>query len=105
MSRLKLSFIVQYPKGERQVDLVGQFARTMRELVCAGSDGITSGEVSNQGWGYRLGHYVHILRKKYDVEIETLREEHNGEAGKGWHGRYNLLTKARLLKQDETLDE
>ena len=53
------------------------------------------------GWGYRLGHYVHILRKDYEINIETLREEHDGEAGKGWHGRYDLHTPVSLSRQDE----
>ncbi len=63
MRKLHLSFIVSYPDGDRQIDLVGQYARTMRELIDAGDKGITS--------------------------------------GKGWHGRYVLHTRARLLLDQE----
>lgn len=69
----------------------GQTARALAALIQAARNGITAQEMTC--WAYRLGAYVHDLRHKYGLDIETLREEHPG----GWHGRYVLHTPVEIL--------
>ena len=70
----------------------GQEARTLRALLAASTRGITSGEVSVCGWGYRLAHYVMKLRR-HGLDIAMAHEAHAG----GWHGRYTLETPIEML--------
>jgi hypothetical protein len=70
------------PSGD--VTLTGQVAKALAALVRAGAAGVTALEVSS--WAYRLGAYVHTLRREFGLAIETVREPHEG----GWHGRYVL---------------
>ncbi|WP_161978429.1 winged helix domain-containing protein [Sphingomonas oligophenolica] len=80
-----------YASGPGGVIVVrGQVARTLRELVKAGSLGLTSLECGT--WAYRLAAYVHELRRDHDLIVETVREDHEG----GWHGRYVLRSPVRL---------
>jgi hypothetical protein len=67
----------------------GQNAKAIRALVLAGEQGVTALEVAT--WAYRFAAYCHELRKQ-GLDIETLREAHNG----GWHGRHALRTLVRL---------
>ena len=62
----------------------GQVAKALAALLSAGAAGVTALEVNS--WAYRLGAYVHTLRHRYGLVIETVRELHEG----GWHGRYVL---------------
>lgn len=62
----------------------GQPALTLVTLSVVGKKGLTALEANS--WAYRLGAYVHILRRDYRLPIETVREEHDG----GWHARYVL---------------
>ena len=71
----------------------GKIARTLSALVKAGAKGITALELSNT-WALRLGHYVFVLRREHGLNIQTLREDHDG----GWHGRYVLHTPVEILK-------
>jgi hypothetical protein len=71
--------------------VTGQTAKALGALVTAGPDGRTALEVST--WAYRFGAYVHLLRRDHGLSIETVREEHEG----GWHGRYVLRSRVRLL--------
>ncbi|MAZ75668.1 MAG: hypothetical protein CMH31_00015 [Micavibrio sp.] len=66
-------------------------ARTILALAMAGNQGITALEVSS--WAFRLPAYVHILRRKHGLDIETLREDHPH----GWHGRFFLHTPVEIL--------
>lgn len=94
--RLQLGFLVTDADGTtRRMRLTGQFARTMQALTKAGPAGITALEVSS--WALRLGHYIHILRRRHGMEIDMIRERHDGEAGPGWHGRYRLRSNVRLI--------
>ena len=95
--RLKRSYLVTYSNGPREIEVVGQFARTLNALISTGDKGITSGEISQMGWGYRMSHYILVLRNKYHLDIEMRREEHGG----GWHGRYFLHTLVRQLSDEE----
>ena len=68
-----------------------QELRALVALINAGCCGVTALELSS--WAYRLGAYVHTLRHDYGLEIETLREPHDG----GWHGRYVLHTPCQII--------
>jgi len=70
------------PEGAFTV--TGQVAKALAALVAAESRGVTALEVAT--WAYRLGAYVHTLRHRHGLSIETRREPHEG----GWHGRYVL---------------
>ena len=70
----------------------GQTAKALRALVEAGVTGVTALEVTT--WALRLAAYVHDLRKRHGLTIETLREGHEG----GWHGRYVLRAAVRLVE-------
>ena len=70
------------PHGPLHV--TGQVAKALEALVARGAAGVTSLEASS--WAYRLGAYIHDLRRDHGLLIETVREPHDG----GWHGRYVL---------------
>lgn len=98
MSRpLEIAAAVQEPGGaERTISCTGQVARTLRALVEVGPRGVTSLEISN--WALRLSHYVFLLRRRHGLDIETLREPHDGPSGPGTHGRYILKTPVRIVQ-------
>lgn len=73
-----------------RITVTGREAQTLTALIEAGSKGITALEMSS--WAYRLGAYVHRLRHDYGLDIETVREAHEG----GSHGRYILHTPCRI---------
>ena len=68
----------------------GQVAKALGALVTAGEHGVTALEVSS--WAFRLGAYVHTLRHRHALAVETVRELHDG----GWHGRYVLRSPVTL---------
>ena len=86
----------------RRIVCVGQFGRTLSALVNAGAAGVTALEVSD--WALRLAHYVFVLRTRYGLDIETVREAHEGPAGPGHHGRYFLRSPIRILRTSDSLD-
>ena len=67
-------------------------ARTIVALIKAQERGITALEMSS--WAFRLGAYVHILKRDYGLHIQTLKEKHKH----GWHGRYVLHTRVEIIK-------
>jgi hypothetical protein len=67
-----------------QFTVTGQCAKALTALAAAGARGVTALEVNS--WAYRLGAYVHTLRHRHGLAIDTVREPHEG----GWHGRYVL---------------
>jgi hypothetical protein len=67
-----------------QIVVTGQVAKALAALVHSGAAGVTALEMSS--WAYRLGTYVHTLRRDCGLAIETVHEPHEG----GWHGRYML---------------
>lgn len=77
------------PNGRFYV--TGQTGRALLAFVEAGEAGRTADEVSS--WGYRLAAYVHDLRRLHGLEIEMLKEPHQG----GWHGRYVLRSPVHVL--------
>lgn len=89
----KASFIVEDPNGQvRQINLVGRFTQTLGELVRSRGKGITALDL---GGTVRLSHYVWVLRKNYDLDIETANERHGGSYS-GTHGRYFLRSNVTL---------
>lgn len=84
----------------RKISVRGQYARTLRALIEAGSKGITALEVSKT-WALRLSHYVHILRRDYSLPIRMEWEPHESAAGPGKHGRYFLDASARIVSDSE----
>ena len=81
-----------FEKESKFFNLRGQKARTLFALIQAGTDGITSLEISS--WAFRTSAYIHELRNDpYNLDIQTIREEHRG----GWHARYILHTSVEIL--------
>lgn len=76
----------------RRFEVRGQTARTLLALVEAGDRGVTALEVSS--WALRLAAYAFDLRRNFDLDVATLREEHPN----GWHGRHVLRTPVRIVR-------
>lgn len=74
----------------------GRYAWTLRQLVSAGSKGITPIERPAPRWS----HYVMILRRA-GITIETIDEKHDGIFA-GTHGRYVLRDEIMLIDPDKT---
>lgn len=85
----KLEVIFDVQGVRRQV--TGKTARALLALVDAGRHGVSAVQVSS--WAFRLAAYCHKLRRKYRLNIETIREAHDG----GWHGRYVLHTPVSIV--------
>lgn len=90
--RLSVTFVVNRDGLDSIYEVQGQIARTLTALVDAGDEGQTAQEVSS--WAFRFGAYIHELRHRYGLEIQTIREEHPF----GWHGRYVLQTPVRIVR-------
>ena len=100
MSKLCITAEITHGIEARIVGVRGQYARTLRALIDAGSKGITALEVSKT-WALRLSHYVHILRRDYSLPIRMEWEPHESAAGPGKHGRYFLDASARIISDSE----
>ncbi|NBX67230.1 MAG: hypothetical protein EBQ96_09575 [Proteobacteria bacterium] len=88
-----INLVVKDGKNTARKAVTGrQVVRTIKALVKAGAKGITALEVST--WAFRLGAYIHILRHTHGLNIQTLREPHDG----GTHARYVLLTPVTLTE-------
>ena len=80
--------------------LSGRNAWALSCLLRAGSRGFTSlGEPAP-----RLAAYVHVLRSRHGIEIETLREKHGGDFP-GSHARYVLLSSVEILPTELSGEE
>lgn len=82
----------------RNIEAVGRYGQTLRELIKAGDEGITAQEVSS--WALRMSHYIDVLRKdsRYRLHIETVMEGHEVPGmGPGQHARYILRTRCELI--------
>jgi winged helix domain-containing protein len=75
-----------------RLTVTGQTAKALMALIQAGKRGVTASECDS--WAYRLGAYVHTLRRVYRLSIETVREPHDG----GWYGRYVLHTPVSIAE-------
>lgn len=72
--------------------LTGRDAWALSELVKAGKQGCTP--IDNPG--PRWSGYVHNLRRKHGLIIETVDESHGGPFS-GTHARYILKTPVRII--------
>ena len=79
----------------RSITVSGRDAWALQELVAAGGKGCTP--IDNPG--PRWSAYVHKLRHRYGLTIETIHESHGGEFP-GNHARYILRTKV-TIRDDE----
>ncbi len=91
MSRIKIRFIVGDLAG-RTLPLKGRDAWALSELVKAGKRGCTPIDTPGPRWSG----YVHNLRQKHGLTIETVNEAHGG-AFSGTHARYVLHSPVRIL--------
>ena len=81
---------------ERRIEVTGRrFCQTLKALIDAGDRGVTS--LTLGSWAVRTSQYIHILRRKYGLNIETVREPHDG----GEHGRYVLKSKVTIGGSDD----
>ena len=74
-------------------NLRGRYSQALQALIEAGDKDVTAAEVSS--WALRLSHYVHILRRDHNLDIEMQLERH-GPPYEGQHGRYFLRSNVRL---------
>lgn len=89
--RVSLTFHVGDLAG-RTLPLKGRDAWALSELVKAGKRGCTP--IDNPG--PRWSGYIHNLRRKHGLIIETINEAHGG-AYSGTHARYILRSKVRVV--------
>ncbi|NNC73165.1 MAG: hypothetical protein HKN78_09870 [Sphingomonadaceae bacterium] len=75
--------------------VTGQVAKALLALVEADEQGVTAQECDSSP--NRLGAYVHTLRRRRELIIETVREPHDG----GWHGRYVLHSPVTILEAEQ----
>lgn len=91
--KAKLTFAIDTAQNKRQYEITGRYAQTLLCLCLAGEQGITLAELLSPA--LRLSAYVHILRHKYNVEIETLEERNS--SGFGSHAKYRLISNVEIL--------
>ena len=84
---------VRLPNGECQT-FFGREAWTLRHLMSAGSEGVTTLDQPAPRWS----HYVFKLRKA-GLVITTTHEPHAG-AFPGTHGRYRLETPVSIVPSE-----
>jgi len=77
----------------RPQQVVGRFAQCLDWLHRAGPNGISSLHYI----GFRLSHYVWILRHQHAVKIDTKSEPHTGNFP-GSHARYTLGSAVEFSK-------
>jgi hypothetical protein len=99
-ARLRVTFQVwPFPAcagdAPRLVAYEGQVARTLLHAIQAGQKGFTAAEISS--WALRLSHYVFCLRGD-GLTVTCDREDHDGPAGPGWHGRYRLMNRVGVVE-------
>lgn len=90
---MKAVFLVENSAGETGLlELSGREAWALKELVDAGASGCTP--VTHPG--PRWSGYVHRLRHRRGLAIETVHEAHKGPFP-GTHARYLLRSKVSVL--------
>jgi hypothetical protein len=76
--------------------LRGQEALTLVTLNNLRNQGVTVFDFQG-GVGYRLAAYIHTLAKRRFLNIEMMREKHDG----GWHGRWFLKSQIEIISVDD----
>ena len=77
--------------SEHRAVVQGRDAWALKQLVQAGSRGLTAYENPAPRWS----HYIMKLRRA-GVPIETIEEHHGGEFA-GTHGRYRLMASIQIF--------
>ena len=89
-------FLIENRSGEISLlELGGRDAWALKELVDAGAAGCTP--ITHPG--PRWSGYVHRLRHKHGLDIETVHEAHKGRFP-GTHARYVLRSKVDVLADE-----
>ncbi|RWQ41857.1 MAG: hypothetical protein EOS21_11865 [Mesorhizobium sp.] len=99
MSRAKNKIWVRamvLPDGE-PTTIYGREAWCLRRLMEAGKKGCTPIEQPAPRWSA----YVHDLKHKFGLVIETIHEGHAGLFA-GSHARYVLLSEVEIIEDSET---
>lgn len=89
-----LKFAVNFKDKRLIFSTEGRYAQTLYALAQRQKEGITSLEVNS--WAYRLASYVHTLRNRFNLDIITKFEEHEG----GKHARYFLYSDVEIIDID-----
>lgn len=101
MTRLKQNYIVTESDGDtRNMELVGRYAWAMNQLINAGSKGCTPIDNPAPRWSA----YIHLLRKDYLIDIETIDEAHGGLFA-GTHARYVLRSVVQEASESEAAND
>ena len=92
--RGKLTVTVEVFDGieQRSVIVQGRDAWALQELVDAGAKGCTPIDRPGPRWSG----YVHKLKRKYGIHIESIPERHGGQFA-GRHVRYVLRSNLRII--------
>lgn len=94
---MKQAFTIINPDGSSHtIELSGRNAWTLSRLIDAGKRGCTAMSEPAPRWSG----YVHKLRHKYGLDIETIHESHGGLFA-GRHARYVLKTRVRPVAGNE----
>jgi len=96
MSRLHITVEVSNGIETRAVTLSGREAWALSELVKAGASGCTPIDHPGPRWSG----YVHKLRHKYGIHVDTIDERHGGQFA-GRHARYVLRSVVRVIATSE----
>jgi hypothetical protein len=84
--RTRIPFTVYDTDGStRTITPAGRDSWALGELILAGADGCTPIDQPGPRWSG----YVHKLRHRYGLNVETINEQHGGEFA-GHHARYVL---------------
>jgi len=90
--RLLVTAEIQDGIETRTVELAGRDAWALQELVKAGATGCTPLDHPGPRWSG----YIHKLRRKYGIHVETIGEMHAGQFA-GRHARYVLRSIVRII--------
>jgi len=92
MRRLHVTAKVVDGIETRTIELSGRDAWALCKLVKVGAKGCTPIDHPGPRWSG----YVHKLRHKYGLHIETIDEQHGGQFS-GRHARYVLRSVVRVI--------
>ena len=92
MARIRQSFAVFDGPEPRAVTLAGRDAWALQCLIDAGPQGCTPIDYPGPRWSG----YVHKLRHRYGLSVETIDEPH-GPPFSGTHARYVLRSRVEAV--------
>lgn len=76
--------------------VIGRDAWALRNLVTAGNAGCTPIDHPGPRWSS----YIHKLRTKHGLSIETIEEKHTGQFS-GTHARYVIHSDVAILEAND----